>query len=70
MAVEGLLIEQLGFEKVGHARGAGTIVVTVQSQVLPGLLDATPGQQELLIGFLDSVAGVLHADLQQLAAVL
>ena len=69
LTVAGLLIEQLGFEEVGHLRSACLIEVTVQAEVLVGLLDAALGDVELLSGFLDVVVGFLHADAQQLGVV-
>ena len=42
--VASLLIEQLGFEEVGHARSAGAIIVAVEAEVFLSLLDAALGQ--------------------------
>ena len=70
MLVNRLLIEQLGFEEIGHARGASAIVVAIQAEVLLSLFDAASGEQELLVRFLYPVPGVLHTDLQELGIVL
>ena len=67
--VAGLLVEQLGFEEVGHLRGACLIEVAVQAEVLFCLFDAALGDVELLTGFLDVVLGFLHADHQQLGVI-
>jgi len=69
MTVEGLLIEQLGFEQVAHLRGAGTIVVAVQAQVLLSLFDAVLSNVEELSGLNNTIPGVLHTDLQEMSLV-
>ena len=64
--VERLLIEQLSLQQVAHLRGARLIIVTIQAQILLGLLNAALGYQELLARLLDVVPGVIHTYLQQL----
>ena len=69
LLITGFLIEQLGFEEVGHLRGTCLIEVTIQSQVLFCLFDAAFGDGELLAGFFDVVPSFLHADAEKFGLI-
>ena len=61
-----LLIQELSLQEVGHLGGSCLIVVAVQTQILLGLLYTALGKKQLLVGFLHTVPGILHTNLQQL----
>ena len=70
VAVVGLLIEQLGFEEVGHLDGAGAVIVASAAEILFGLFDAALCDVELLTSLDDVVPGILHPYLEQFGLVL
>ena len=67
--VAGLLVKELGFEQIGHLRGACLVEVAVQAEVLFCLFDAALGDVELLSGFFDVIICFLHANHQEFGII-
>ena len=69
MLVERLLVEQLGFEQVGHFSNTSFVIVAIKAQVFCGQLNTTLSQEQLLIRFLYPIPGILHTNLKQLGII-